>query len=87
MTYFLEYLFFISLVSGGFFYYDKHMAKIKGRRIAELFLHVLEILGGIFINLILMYILPHKINKKYYKFTSYLILLLWLFILFEYVLG
>jgi len=60
----LTYLVIINLVSGFVFSIDKNAA-IKGRRrIPERTLHVLELLGGIFANLILMYTLRHK-NRKF----------------------
>jgi len=60
----LTYLVIINLVSGFVFSIDKNAA-IKGRRrIPERTLHVLELLGGVFANLILMYTLRHK-NRKF----------------------
>lgn len=85
MTFLIYYLIFISIVSGYLFYFDKVLSKKGSKRIAELVLHIFELLGGIFINLILMYTIRHKNKKKMYKFVSFLVLLLWLFLLLEFI--
>lgn len=79
--YFWIYLLIINIVSGLTFAYDK-LAAIKGfRRISEATLHTLEVFGGVYANLLLMFILRHKNNKpKYYKWT-WLVLIVWFFLL------
>lgn len=77
MKLFFIYLIIINLFSAGFFIFDKKSAERNGRRIPEITLHLLELLGGVFATLILMYVIKHKNRKfKYYIFT-YLILILW----------
>jgi len=73
----LAYLAFISLLSGFVFSIDKNAA-IKGRRrIPERTLHILEMLGGVFANLLLMYTLHHKNRKFSYWVWTWLILIGW----------
>ena len=73
----LAYLAFISLISGFVFSIDKNAA-IKGRRrIPERTLHILEMLGGVFANLLLMYTLHHKNRKFSYWIWTWLVLIGW----------
>jgi uncharacterized membrane protein YsdA (DUF1294 family) len=79
--YFWIYLSCINLISGLVFIYDKISAKSKRSRIKESTLHGLEMLGGVYANLFLMFLIHHKNKKaKYYKW-SWLILVLWFFLL------
>ena len=67
----------INLLSAIIFTYDKHAA-IKGRsRIPERTLHLLEALGGVFANILLMYSLPHKNRKFSYWVWTWLVLIGW----------
>lgn len=77
MKYFAIYLGLVSLVSGILFAVDKRKARLEKRRIPEMTLHLFELLGGVFINLILMYTIRHKNRKFSYYWITYLILLLW----------
>lgn len=65
------------LASGMLFSYDKYAARIGRWRIPEMLLHILELLGGVFIVLPLMYILRHKNKKFSYFIFTYIILLVW----------
>jgi len=58
------YFVFINSLSGFIFAYDKNAAIRGRRRIPERTLHILELLGGVFANLLLMYTLHHK-NRKF----------------------
>ncbi len=78
MKYFLIYLLLVNLIAAGIFVFDKKAAMRNGRRVPELSLHLVELLGGVFAVILLMYGIRHKNRKfKYYIFT-YLILLLWI---------
>ena len=57
-----------SILSGAVFYYDKKMAEKGRRRVSEKTLHLFELLGGAFANLILIYAIHHKKRKN--KFDS-----------------
>lgn len=81
----LIYLALISLTSASLFVYDKISAKRNGRRIPERTLHVLEFLGGFFINIILMYSIHHKNRKFSYWIWTWLILIVWAVLLFLYL--
>ncbi|MDR3652932.1 MAG: DUF1294 domain-containing protein [Paludibacter sp.] len=71
------YIGIINLLSGFIFVFDKQ-ASIKGhRRIPEQTLHLLEILGGVFANLLLMYTLRHKNRKFSYWVWTWLIGIGW----------
>jgi len=86
MNYFIViYLLIISIISGIIFYSDKRNALKNLRRVPEKTLHLLELAGGVFANLILMYTIRHKNQKKSYFLYTYLILLLWLVLIFLYV--
>lgn len=75
------YLIIINLISGTLFAYDKRAA-IKGlRRTPERFLHLLEILGGVFTILALIYTLRHKNKKVSYWLWTWFIAINWIIIL------
>lgn len=78
MKTFLIYLLIINLISAGLFIFDKISAEKNGKRVAEISLHLMELLGGVFAIIVLMYAIRHKNRKfKYFVFT-YLILILWI---------
>jgi len=66
MKFAFAYLIFINVVSGIIFAYDKSASIKKRQRIPELSLHLLELIGGAFANLLLMYTLRHKNHKFSY---------------------
>ena len=71
------YIGIINLISGFIFAFDKQAA-IKGRRrIPERTLHILEMLGGVFANLLLMYTLHHKNRKFSYWVWTWLVMIGW----------
>jgi len=79
MNFALTYLIIINIFAGIFFYADKRRS-IKGkRRIPEAILHLLELVGGIFTVIILMFTIRHKNQKWSYKIISFAILALWIF--------
>jgi uncharacterized membrane protein YsdA (DUF1294 family) len=80
MKFTLAYLAFINVASGLIFSYDKLAAKNNRRRISEHSLHLFEILGGAFANLLLMYIIHHKNQKTKYYIWTWLILAAWILI-------
>jgi uncharacterized membrane protein YsdA (DUF1294 family) len=61
-----EFIYFglINLISGLTFAFDKRAAIKSHSRVPERTLHILEILGGVFANILLMYSLHHK-NRKF----------------------
>ena len=61
---FWYYIVVINIVSGILFATDKYAAIKNHQRIPEKTLHIFEILGGVFVNILLMYTLHHK-NKKF----------------------
>jgi len=72
----------INLLSGLIFAFDKQAA-IKGRRrIPERTLHLLEALGGVIANLLLMYSLRHKNRKFSYWIWTWMVLIGWVVIIF-----
>jgi len=78
----IVYLVLISLISLIFFSLDKFKAKKNKRRIPEATLHILELLGGVFIIIPSMYVIRHKNRKWKYFLWSYLILIVWLAVIF-----
>ena len=79
------YLFLINLISGLIFTYDKYSAIKNRQRISERKLHFFEILGGVFANLILLFLLRHKNRKFAYWFWTCCILILWIIVLYFYI--
>ena len=72
----------INLLSGLIFAFDKQAA-IKGRRrIPERTLHLLEALGGVIANLLLMYSLRHKNRKFSYWIWTWVVLIGWVVMIF-----
>lgn len=78
MKYFFLYILVISLISAVFFVWDKYSAQKDKRRISEYTLHMLELFGGVFVNLILMYAIHHKNKKWQYFSVTWLIFVLWI---------
>lgn len=77
----IVYFAIISLISGLIFSIDKQAA-IKGRRrIPERILHLLEVLGGAFANLLLMYTLRHKNRKFSYWVWTWLVMIGWVVVI------
>lgn len=74
----LLYFVFINLVSGIVFTYDKYASKNKKRRVPEIFLHALELAGGVFSIFLLTFILKHKYRKFNFKIWTWLFLIWWL---------
>ena len=83
MNLMLLYLFFINLLSGIIFAFDKNAAIKEHRRIQELTLHILELLGGVFVNLLLMYSLHHKNRKFSYYIWTWLVGIVWILVLLK----
>jgi len=79
-----EYLILINVFAGLCFIIDKIKAVNKNTRISEFFLHILEILGGVFSIVILMLIIRHKNRKASFYLISYFILIIWTFLLFKF---
>lgn len=84
---FFFYLIFINLVSGIIFSNDKQEAKKNRRRIPERNLHFMEVLGGVFVIFLLMYILRHKYRKFRYWVWTWLVLIGWVTLLIYLVGG
>jgi uncharacterized membrane protein YsdA (DUF1294 family) len=68
----------VNLISGICFAYDKNAAKNNRQRIPERTLHLMEILGGVFANLLLIYTLRHKNRKFSYWVWTWLVLIGWI---------
>lgn len=76
------YLLVISIVAAITFAIDKRRARKQLRRVPENVLHVMELLGGVFIIIPMMYLIRHKNRKKSYFLITYLILAVWLVALY-----
>ena len=77
-----KYLIIINIISAGLFILDKIKAQAGYRRIPEIQLYLLEIFGGVFVIIPLIYFIQHKSQKTGYLVISFLILLIWIFIIF-----
>ena len=80
-TFFLIYLIAINVVSGIFFLYDKNAAIKNHRRVPERTLHLLEILGGVIANTILMYSIHHKNRKFRYYGVTWVVMIGWMIVM------
>ncbi|MFZ4399110.1 MAG: DUF1294 domain-containing protein [Bacteroidales bacterium] len=78
------YLLLINILSAFVFFVDKQNAIKKRQRIPELTLHILEILGGVFSILIMIYFIHHKNYKFSYYLITYSILILYIFVFFKF---
>ncbi len=81
-NYLIYYLLVINVISGVLFFSDKLKAKKNARRVPENTLHLWEFLGGVFINLVLIYTIRHKNAKGSYYVYTFMALLVWFFIFF-----
>jgi len=76
-TIFLIYLIAINALSGILFLQDKRAAIKNRRRTPELTLRVLEMMGGVFANLLLMYSIHHKNRKFRYYGVTWVVMMGW----------
>lgn len=76
--YVIYYLGAVNVLSGILFFWDKRAAKNGLRRVPEMRLHLFELMGGVFVNWILMYTIHHKNKKFSYYAVTYLLLFLWI---------
>lgn len=76
------YFIIIGIMDAVVFTADKYAARQGGRRVPEIVLHLLEVIGGVFLVVPMMYILHHKCSKFSYYAITYLILLMWLVALY-----
>lgn len=79
---FIYLLLAANLIAGLVFAYDKRCAKRQQRRIPEALLHILELSGGVFAVIFLMYSIRHKNRKFAYYAITYLILIGWIALLY-----
>lgn len=69
------YLITINLLGGIIFAYDKWAAIKNYRRIPELNLHIIELLGGVFAIFLFMYTLKHKNRKFQYYWVTWIVVM------------
>jgi len=74
---FFIYLIVINITSGILFMYDKLAARKNNRRIPERTLHILELLGGVFANMVLIYSIHHKNRKFRYFWVTWVVMMGW----------
>ena len=67
------------------FIFDKHNAKIGKRRVRELYLILLEILGGIFLIMPLIHGIKHKSNKMLFNLLSIAVFFFLIFSFFFFI--
>ena len=78
---FIIYMISINILSGILFSYDKRAAIKNNRRIPESTLHMLEIVGGVFANMVLMYSIHHKNRKFRYYGVTWVVMMGWIVII------
>lgn len=74
------YLIIINVIAIIIFSYDKYASVTSRKRIKVAVLHSIEILGGAFANLLLIYVLRHKSKKPNYYMWTWMIFTIWMFI-------
>ena len=79
---FIIYLAIINISSGILFSYDKRAAIKNHCRISESTLHMLEIVGGVFANVVLMYSIHHKNRKFRYYGVTWVVMIGWIVTLY-----
>lgn len=67
----------VEILSAALFCYDKRAAVKHRRRVPEAVLHLMELVGGVFVVVPLMYIIRHKNRKFAYFWLTYLIFACW----------
>ena len=67
----------VNLLSSFLFYFDKRAAISGRKRVPELWLHALELMGGVFGVIPMMYYIRHKNRKFAYYSVSWVILACW----------
>lgn len=77
MTILYIYLGIINFISGFFFYIDKKAAIKDRARIPEKTLHLFELIGGVFANIVLIYLIRHKNQKFSYWILTWIIFIGW----------
>jgi len=75
------YFIIVSLISSAVFIYDKKAAINSRRRVPELTLHLLELTGGVFAVVLLMYLIRHKNRKFSYYSVTFIVLAVWIFLI------
>lgn len=78
VRYLLFYLILAGLTGCIFLYSDKIKAKKSSYRTSEKTLHLMELIGGVFAMLPLMYIIRHKNRKTSYYLLTYFIFIVWI---------
>ncbi|MDF1548836.1 MAG: DUF1294 domain-containing protein [Bacteroidales bacterium] len=81
LIYLLYYLLTTNLIAALVFYMDKQKARKGKYRTKEKKLHLIELLGGVFIILPMLYMIRHKNRKTSYYAYTYLIFCGWITIL------
>lgn len=81
------YLVIVSLITYGFYWYDKRQAEKSGPRIAEKVLHLLEFIGGWPAAYIAQETLRHKTSKRSYRFVYWSIVALYQYLALECLLN
>ena len=75
------YFIIINILSGIIFAKDKRAAKKGQHRIPERTLHLMEFFGGVFANVLLIYVLHHKNKKLSYNLWTWLVLIVWIILI------
>ena len=75
-------LIIVNILATSLFCYDKLAAAKHRRRIPEAVLHTMELIGGVFVIIPLMYIIRHKNRKFSYFGITYLIFAGWCAVLY-----
>ena len=68
----------VNFLAAAFFLSDKRAAVKDRKRVPEKRLHLLELLGGVFVVVLLMQVARHKRQKPSYYLRTYAILALWI---------
>jgi len=78
----LLFLFIINILTILAFIIDKRNAIRGDRRISEFTLHILALLGGVYMMMLMMFIIHHKNRKFSFYIITLIIAVIWLFIVY-----
>lgn len=82
MSILLLFLIMINSLTIIAFVFDKMSSMRGGRRVPEITLHALAMLGGVYVMMILMNLIRHKNNKFSFYIVTIIIAIIWLAIVY-----
>ena len=79
----LLFLIIINILTILAFILDKKNAIQGRRRVSEFTLHILALLGGVYMMMLMMFIIHHKTKKFSFYIITLVIAVIWLFVIYH----